>query len=168
MAIVKQGRVTIGIYMSELNPKTKTNKVSTISIIAKSAVVDSYNAAADDAARAATTLGGFFVALDDLTLGIDKTFEVGYSYEQNLAPPAADTFALDKDKFLVSSRDTTNSDPVKLSIPARNDSAIVIESDGVTVDITAPDMSTFVTAYEAVALSGDLNNIEVLRAVISK
>jgi len=168
MAIVKQGRLTISIYMSELNPKTKTNKVSTMSLIVTSASVNSYNAAADDAARAATALGEMIVSLENLTKGVLKSIDVGYTYEQNLAPPAADTFALDKDKFLVSSRDTVNSDPVKLSIPARNDDAIVIESDGVTVDITQPDMSEFVADYEAIALSGDLNAVQVLRAVISK
>jgi hypothetical protein len=168
VAIVKQGRVSIGIYMSELNPKTKTNKVSTITLICTSASIDAYNAAANDGARAATGLGTFITALEDLTLGILKNIEVGYNYIQNLAPPVATDFALDKDKFLISSRDTSNSDPVKLSIPARNDAAIVIESDGVTVDITQVNMSTFVTAYEAIALSGDLNALQVLRAVISK
>jgi hypothetical protein len=93
---------------------------------------------------------------------------VGFVYEQNLAPPVASTFALDKDKFLVSSRDTVNSQAAKISIPARNNSAIVIDSDGVTVDITSPDMSTFVSAYEAIALSNDGNALQVLRAVISK
>jgi len=168
MATVKRGRLHLGIYMSETNPKTKTNKVSSMDLIVTSASVDAYNAAANDAARAATAIGLWIVDLENLTKGVLKDVQVGYAYEQNLAPPAADTFALDKDKFLVSSRDTATSDPVKLSIPARDDDNIAIESDGVTIDITVPDMDTFVTHYEAIALSGDLNTVQVLRAVISK
>jgi len=168
MAVVKEGKVTVSIYMSELNPKTKTNKVSTMTIFCLAAAVTAYNAAADDAARAITLIGEWLVTIDDLTLGDLKSVDVGFVYEQNLAPPVATTFALDKDKFLVSSRDTVNSQAAKISIPARNDSAIVIDSDGVTVDITSPDMSTFVSAYEAIARSNDGNALQVLRAVISK
>jgi hypothetical protein len=168
MAIVKRGRLNIAIYMSETNPKTKTNKVSNMELFVTSASVDAYNAAADDAARAATAMGELMVDIDNLTLGIMKEVQVGYAYEQNLAPPVPTTFALDKDKFLVSSRDTTNNHPVKISIPARNDAAIVIESDGITIDITAPDMSGFVTHYTAIALSNDLHAVAVLRAIISK
>lgn len=168
MAIVKRGRVSLGFFMSETNPKTKTNKVSTMDMIVASGAIDAYNGAADDAARAATGLGNLITDIENLTKGVLKDVQVGYIYIQNLAPPAPDTFALDKDKFLVSSRDTTNSQPVKLSIPARDDSTIVIESDGVTIDITQPDMSTFVGHYEAIVISSDLHAIQVLRAVISK
>ncbi len=168
MAIVKRGRLNLGIYMSETNPKTKTNKVSNMSLIVTSASVDAYNAAADDSARAATALGEFIVATENLTKGVLKEVQVGYAYEQNLAPPAPDTFALDKDKFLFSSRDTTNSQPVKLSIPARNDAAIVIESDGITIDITSPDADDWVARYTTIALSTDLHALQVLRGVISK
>jgi hypothetical protein len=164
----KRGRVTLSFYMSELNPKTKTNKVSTIELICTSASVDAYNAAADDAARAATTIGNFITDTENLTKGVLKDVQVGYAYEQNITPPAPDTFALDKDKFLFSSRDTVNSQPVKLSIPARDDSAIVIESDGITIDITQPDASTWVGHYETIARSRDGNAVNVLRGVISK
>lgn len=164
----KRGRVTLGFFMSELNPKTKTNKVSTIELICTSASVDAYNAAADDAARSATAIGNFITDTENLTLGVLKDVQVGYAYEQNITPPAADTFALDKDKFLFSSRDTVNSQPVKLSIPARNDADIQIESDGITIDITAPDASDWVGHYEAIARSRDGNAVNVLRGVISK
>lgn len=168
MATVKKGRLVVSLWMSDTNPKTHTNKVSTLSFNPTTAGVTAYNAAADDAARAATLIGELLVTIDDLTKGIDKQVDVGFTYESNLAPPTPDTFALNKDKFLVSSRDVINSEAQKVSIPARNDAAIVIESDGITVDITAPDMSTFVSAYEAVCLSDDGNALEVLRAVISK
>lgn len=164
----KLGRVTLGIYMSETNPKTKSNKVATMSVDVQASVITAYNAAADDAARAATLVGVWILAVDNLTLGNIHTVDVGFIYTTTDAPPAADVFALDKDKFLVSSRDTVNQDAVKISIPARNDADIVIESDGITIDITAPDMSDFVSAYEAIALSGDGNAVNVVRAIISK
>lgn len=167
MAIVKKGRLAVGFYMSDTNPKTKTNKVATVSYRVTSASVDAYNAAADDAARAATALGDLLTALDNLTLGVLKDVQVGYVYEHNLAPPASDTFAFEFDKFLISLRDDITSAPVRTSVPARNDSAIVIESDGTTVSITDVDMSTYTDALHAVMLSEDANAVTALRATIS-
>lgn len=167
MATVKKGRLNVSIYMSETNPKTKTNKVANVGYFVTAASVTAYNAAADDAARSATAIGTLITALEDLTLGVVKSVEASFVYEQNLAPPVADTFAFDFDKFLISARDNINSHAVKSSIPARDDADIVIQSDGVSVDITAPDMSTFVAAYEAIVLSEDLNAVSVLRATIT-
>jgi hypothetical protein len=167
MAIVKVGELQISTYMSDLNPKTKTNKVSSTKFRITAASATAYNAAADDAARAATAVGDLITAYEELTLGVTKSVTVGFVYEQNLAPPAADTFAFEFDKFLLSMRDTVTSDPVKTSIPARNDAAIVIQSDGTSVSIADPDMSTYVDAVEAIVLSGDNNAVQVLRASIS-
>jgi len=167
MAIVKKGRLNVAIFMSDTNPKTKTNKVANVAYRVTSASVDAYNAAADDAARSATAIGGLITALEDLTLGVTKSVDVGYVYEQNLAPPASDTFAFEFDKFLISLRDDISSAPVRTSIPARNDSAIVIESDGTTVSITDVDMSTYTDALHAVMLSEDGNAVTALRATIS-
>lgn len=167
MAIVKVGELTISTYMSDLNPKTKTNKVSSTKFRVTAASVTAYNAAADDAARSATAIGTLITAYEELTLGVTKDVSVGFTYQQNLAPPASDTFAFEFDKFLLSMRDTVTSDPVKSSIPARNDASIVIQSDGTSVSIADPDMSTYVDAVEAIVLSGDNNAVQVLRASIS-
>lgn len=168
MATVKRGKLLVSLWMSDTNPKTHANKVSTMSFNPIPAQVTAYNAAADDAARSATLIGDLLTAIDALTLGIDKQVEVGFVYESNLAPPATTVVALNKDKFLVSSRDTINSEAQKVSIPARNDAAVTLESDGVTINIALVNMSTFVAAYEAVCLSDDGNPLEVLRAVISQ
>jgi hypothetical protein len=93
---------------------------------------------------------------------------VGFVYDENIAPPASDTFAFEFDKFLISLRDDVNNSAVKTSIPARNDAGIVIESDGTTVDITAPDMSDYVASLHAIMLSEDGNAVTALRAVISQ
>lgn len=168
MATVKKGKVTIALWMSDTNPKTKTNKVSTIEYIVAAAAVTAYNAAADDAARAATTVGALVSAVENLTKGTLKEVTSGFTYASNLVAPVATDFAFEFDKFLISSRDSTNNQPVKTSIPARLDDNIVIESDGTSIDITAPDMSDFVTAYEAIVLSQDLNAVNVIRASISQ
>jgi hypothetical protein len=168
MATVKRGKLVISLWMSDTNPKSKTNKVSSIEYIVTAASVTAYNAAADDAARAATTLGVLIAAVENLTLGTLKEVNTGFSYASNLVAPVATDFAFEFDKFLISSRDSTNNQPVKTSIPARNDANIAIESDGTSIDITAPDMDDFVAAYEAVVLSQDLNAVNVIRASISQ
>lgn len=167
MATTKIGRVTISTYMSDTNARSKTNKVASVTYNVLAAAITAYNAAADDAARAATLIGDLLTAFESLTLGVTKSITVGFVYEENLAPPVDTDFAFEFDKFLVSSRDTVNSSAVRTSIPARNNTAIVIESDGTSVSITDPDMSTFRDAYEAVVLSEDNNAVEVLRASIS-
>jgi len=168
MAYTKVGKITFSTWMSDVNAKSKTNKVASVSYYVTAASVTAYNAAADDAARAATTIGALLTTFQDLTLGVTKSVEVGFEYRSNLAAPAADTFAFEFDKFLISSRDAVNNKAVKSSIPARKDSAIVIESDGTTVDITQPDMSDYVTAYNAIVLSDSFNAVNVQRASISQ
>jgi hypothetical protein len=167
LATLKKGKVAFSFFMSDVNPKTKANKVSTVEYFVLPAAVTAYNAAADDAARAATTVGVLQTALENLTLGILKEVSVGFAYAQNLAPPAPDTFAFAFDKFLQSSRDVVTSRAVTTTIPARDDADIVIESDGVTIDISMTDYADFVAAYEAIVLSDDSNAVQVIRASIT-
>jgi hypothetical protein len=154
--------------MSETNPKTKTNKVATREYFVLPDLATAYLEATSEASRDGTSLGVFITAIDALTLGVLRSIEVGERFDTNQTPPAATVFAFDFDQFLISSRDTVTTDPVKTSIPARKDSAITIESDGVTVPLTGPNMSAFVTAYEALVLSLSDNPIDVLRATISE
>jgi len=167
LATVKKGKVNFSFWMSEVNPKTKTNKVASVEYFVTAAAVTAYNAAADDAARAATLIGVLGTALENLTLGTLKSVSAGFDYSDSFTVPAPDVFAFSFDKFLISSRDTVDNRAVTTTIPARNDTNISIESDGTTVDIAAPDMSDFVTAYEAVVLSDSGNAVNVIRATIS-
>lgn len=167
MAITKQGRLSVSLLMSNSNPKSRTNKVSNITFRVTSSSVDAYNDAADDAARAATAIGIYLVNLDNLTLGVQKDVQVGYQYNDNLAAPPVTDFAFPFDKFLISLRDDVNNRAVTTSIPARNDSAIVVESDGVSIDITAPDMLGYVNSLHTIMLSDDSNAVTALRATIS-
>ncbi len=169
MAVVKKGKLTLSFWMSETNPKSKTNKVSSISLNVTAASVTAYNGAADDAARAATPIGTLIDTYTALTLGVLKDVTVGFVYDQNAAAPAPDAFAFEFDKFLVQSRDNVNTEANKSSIPARDDEDITIESDGVTVNLAdGGDVAAFVTAYEAIVLSQDGNPLTVRMMSISQ
>jgi len=158
----------LGFQMSETNPKTKTNKISVREYFIKPDDMTAYLEATSAAGRDSTNVGAFITAIQALSLGTLKTIDVGMRFDTAIAPPASTVFAFDFDQFLISARDTVNTDPVKTSIPARKDSAITIESDGVTVTITTGAMATFVSTYQTIALSQDDNPVNVLRALISK
>jgi hypothetical protein len=161
-------KLTLSWQMSDLNPKTKTNKIATREYFITAASAASYIAAADAAARDATAVGLFISAADAMVLGNLYSIDVGAVYYTNLAPPASDAFAFEFDQILISGRDTVTVQPVKTSLPARNDAVLTPESDGVSLNIGTTPVSTFVSTYEAIALSQDANTVNVLRAVIVK
>jgi hypothetical protein len=162
MAIVKKGKLTVGFWMSDTNPKSKTNKISSITLNVLAAAVTSYNGAADDAARAATTIGTLIDTYTALTTGVLEHVDAGFTYEQASVAPAPDQPAFASDKFLVQSRDNVNAEANKSSIPARDMADVVMESDGDTVTLAdGADVAAFVTAYEAIVLSQDLNPLTV-------
>lgn len=169
MAVVKKGRLSLAFWMSEVNPKSKTNKVSTVTLNVTAASVTAYNGAADDAARAATTIGALIDAYTALTTGVLKDVTASFVYDQNAAAPAPDQFAFEFDKFLIQSRDNVNTEANKSSIPARDDEDITIESDGVTVELAdGGDVAAFVTAYEAIVVSQDGNPLTIRMISISQ
>ncbi len=169
MAVVKKGRLTLAFWMSEVNPKSKTNKVSSITLNVTAASVTAYNGAADDAARDATAIGTLINTYTALTLGTLKDVTAAFVYDQNALPPDVDAFAFEFDKFLIQSRDNVNTEANKSSIPARDDEDISIESDGVTVQLADDgDVAAFVTAYEAVVLSQDGNPLTIRMISISQ
>jgi len=167
MATIKKGRLSLGFYMSDTNPKTKSNKVAKVDYWVAAAAVTAYNAAADDAARAATLIGELIAALENETIGVLKTVDAGFVYVQNLAPPASDSGAYAFDKFLQSSRDVINGHAVTTTIPARDMSGITLAPDGADIIITDTPYSDFVSAYEAVVLSEDQNAVSVIRAFVT-
>jgi len=94
MATVKVGKVSHSLLMSNKNPKSKRPQVSTIEHYVPAAAVTAYNAAADDAARAATLIGALVAAEQDLSLGVTKSVSVGFDYVDNAAlPPTVSEFA---------------------------------------------------------------------------
>ncbi len=158
----------VGIQMSQVNPKTKTNKVASRSYFINPTDGQAYLDATSAALRDSTNVGLFITALQALTLGTIKTIRVGMVFDTAEAAPASSVFAFDFDQFLISSRDTVTTDPVKTSIPARKDSAVTPESDGVTVPIVGGAMGTWVTAYAGLVLSPDDNTVSVVRASITE
>lgn len=164
----KASKLTLSWQMSDVNPKTKTPKIATRDYFINPTDAAAYVAAADATARDATDVGLFISAVCAMSLGNLYSVDISNVYYTNLAPPASDAFAFEFDQILISSRDTVNMQAVKTSIPARNDSVITPESDGVTLPLSDTPTSTFVSTYEAIALSQDANAVNVLRAVITK
>lgn len=169
MAVVKKGRLTLSFWMSNVNAKSKTNKVASITLNVLAAAVTSYNGAADDAARAATTIGTLIDAYTALSTGVLKDVDAGFVYDQNAAAPIPSAVALQSDKFLVQSRDNVNTEANKSSIPARDDEDVILESDGETVTLDdGGDVAAFVAAYEAIVLSQDSNALTIRMISISE
>jgi len=146
MAFTKQGTLTMSFLMSNTNPKTRRQKLSDITWRLPSVEITAYNAAADDAARAATIPGQLIAATQALTLGVLKKVQAGFTYiDPTAMPPAADAFVFPFDKFGISfSADGEN---YVASIPARNDAAVTMGPDGVSVLITDPAWSAEIAAF---------------------
>lgn len=147
MATVKVGKVTHSWFMSNKNPKSKRPQIASVDHYIPAAAVTAYNAAADDAARAATALGAFLAAENDLTKGVEYKVDVGFAYVQNAAiPPAVSAFVFAFDKVGVSF--VGDGEYYTSSVPARDDANITLSSDGVTID-TGAGASDEVLAYIA-------------------
>jgi hypothetical protein len=156
MAFTKQGVLTMSFLMSNTNPKTKRQKLSDIAVRLPAVEITAYNAAADDAARAATIPGTLIEAYKDLTLGVLKKVTAGFTYVDPTAiPPASDAFVFPFDKIGISFQ--ADGENYVASIPARKDSALSMGPDGVSILITDPSWSaeieTFVPIFNANVLS---------------
>lgn len=155
MATVKLGKVTHSWFMSNKNPKSRRPQIASIDHYVPAAAVTAYNAAADDAARAATLIGALMVAENALTLGVEYKVDVGFVYTQDAAlPPAVSEFVFAFDKVGVSF--TADGEYYTSSIPARDNADITLSSDGVTVDTGAgasPEVTAYIAAFNGVVLS---------------
>jgi len=158
MATVKVGKVTHSWFMSNKNAKSRRPQIASVDHYVSAAAVTAYNAAADDAARAATLIGALLTAENDLTKGVEYSVSVGFAYVQNAAlPPAISEFVFAFDK--VGTSFTADGEYYTSSIPARNDANITLSSDGVTVDLGAgvsDEVAAYVAAFNAVVLSEEL------------
>jgi len=168
MATVKTGLVTQKWLMSNTNPKTKRQKVASVTNYVLAAAVTAYNAAADDAARAATLIGALQDTRNDLSIGVPLGIDVGFAYVDNAAiPPTANEFVFPFDKFGISYR--ADGENYVSSIPARNDANVVMSGDGVTVDVGAgasTETTDFIAAFNAVVLSEELATATIVQITI--
>jgi hypothetical protein len=157
MATAKVGQVSHSWFMSEKNPGKPSNKQASVNHYVTAASVTAYNAAADDAARAATAIGLLFAAENALTKGVSVSVSVGFTYVDSAAfPPAASEFAYPFDKIGVSFR--ADGESYVSSIPARvTDNAIIgISGDGVNINIgvgVTDEIEAYIEAFNAVVLS---------------
>lgn len=155
MATVQENFIERSWLMSNTNPKTRRQKVAHVHWRVPEIVVTNYNAAADDAARAATAAGLLIAAADDLSLGIGLKVIVGSAYVDNLAvPPGPDEFVFPFDKFGISFR--ADGENYVSSIPARDNSKVTVGGDGISVILGADgtaEVQEFVTQFESIVES---------------
>lgn len=158
MATVKTGRVTHSWLMSNKNDKSRRPQVASVDHFVPAAAVTAYNAAADDAARAATLIGALLTAENDLTLGVEVSVSVGFAYVQDAAlPPAVSEFVFAFDKVGVSF--AADGEYYTSSIPARDNANITLSSDGITIDTGAgasAEVTAYIAAFNGVVLSEEL------------
>lgn len=168
MATVKKGLLTQKWLMSNTNPKTKRQKVASITNYVPAAAVTAYNGAADDAARAATLIGALVTARNDLSIGVPLGVDVGFQYVDDAAiPPTSNEFVFPFDKFGISFR--ADGENYVSSIPARNDANVVMSGDGVTVDVGAgasAETTAFIAAFNAVVLSEESAAVTITQITI--
>lgn len=158
MATVKTGTVNQSFLMSNKNDKSKRPQVASVSHYIPAAAVTAYNAAADDAARLATSLGAFLAAEAALSLGVPVKVDVGFAYVDNAAiPPAVSEFVFAFDKVGISFQ--ADGEYYTSSIPARNNDVITLGGDGITIDIGAgasDEVEAYVAAFNTLILSEEL------------
>lgn len=158
MATIKVGTITQSFFMSNKNDKSKRPQIASVSHYVAAAAVTAYNAAADDAARAATAVGVFFDAEAALSLGVRYKTDVGFSYVDNAAiPPAVSEFVFAFDKVGISF--TADGEYYTSSIPARDNADITLSGDGVTIDLGAgasAEVLAYVAAFNTTILSEEL------------
>lgn len=141
----------IDYLTSEISPKTKTPVIAQVSYRISQVAAQAYVAAADAAARAATSVGALITATDNLSLGVFDSARVRYGeIEDTAVAPAADSGVYRFDKFAF--KYDANTKNYQVSIPCRDMTAVELESDGVSFDITASAASAWVTAFEAIGL----------------
>jgi len=144
--------------MSNKNDKSRRPQVASVDHYVPAAAVTAYNAAADDAARAATLIGALLTAENALTLGVEVSVSVGFAYVQDAAlPPAVSEFVFAFDKIGVSF--AADGEYYTSSIPARDNADITLSSDGITIDTGAgasPEVLAYIAAFNAVVLSEEL------------
>lgn len=153
MATVKTGKVSTSYLMSNKNPKSRSPQLATVEHFIPAAKVTAYNAAADDAARAATDLGVFLAAEAALTSGVVKKVDVGFAYVQDAAIPptiSEKVFAFDK----IGIQFSADGEYYSSSIPGRKNTAITMGPDGITIDLTdGAAMEAYVAAFNTLILS---------------
>lgn len=163
MAFLLQARMNIRYLMSNENPKSRTNKVAVFSTRITLASALAYTDAADEAARLATTVGALFTATNALSLGVPVSYGVTFDDVNQLAsPPDPGDFVFPFDKFAASLHGATTPTNSQITIPARKDSAVTVESNGVSLQLDdGAAVAAWIVAYETVGLNEDLDRVNV-------
>jgi hypothetical protein len=152
MALFVEPFAFVSYLMTNQNPKSKRPKVATFETRITAAAGKAFVAAADDAARLASSVGSLVTKTNALSLGVPIAWGVKYQVVDGSADaPAADAGVYPFDKF--AAQLAAGLDNYQITIPARKDSAVVFESDGVSLDLTdGANVQDWIVAFEAIAL----------------
>lgn len=168
MADVSAWYVFVSFLMSNDNPKSKTNKRATFKQRITGVSGKAYADAADDAARAATTVGALISAVDGLSIVVKDEYGVNFKLLVNPSPTPPDPgdFVFPFEKLVTHYKG--GFDNYHVSIPARNEGALTMESDGISVELAdGAAVAAFVSAFETVALDEEANVPAIERITIS-
>jgi hypothetical protein len=156
MATHIENRFVISYLMTNQNPKSKRPKIANFETRVTGASVAAFVDAADHAARLATTLGVLYTKTNALSIGVPKSWGVKYVEVDDAAvPPSASAGVYPFDKF--AAQLIAGGINSQITIPARKDSAVVFESDGISLELDdGAAVEDWISAFEAVALSEDL------------
>lgn len=148
--------LVIDYLMTNENPKTRRNKIATFTTRVTQVSGQAYVAAADHAARLATTIGDLITATNALSIGVMKSAGIVYRDVDDAAvAPSSSAGVYPFDKFAASLVAAGHNS--QITIPARKDSAVTFESDGVSLVLAdGAAVADWVAAFQTVALSEDL------------
>jgi hypothetical protein len=166
MAFKAEYRLNISYMMSNINPKSGKNQISTFSTRIKTVSAQAYFAAADETAREATTVGALITATNALCKGVPQSWGVGLGvFDTAATPPSAGADAYAFDKFgvaLIAAGENS-----QITIPARKMSAVTVETNGIDIELAdGAAVADFVSALETVGVDEDLNNETVTRMLV--
>jgi hypothetical protein len=156
MATHTESRLVISYFMTNENPVTRRNKIATFETRITGVSSKAYQDAADSAARAATTVGTLITKTNALTLGVPKSWGIKFVEVDDAAtPPGSGAGVYPFDKFaaaLVAAGQNS-----QITIPARKDSAVTFESDGISLVLAdGAAVADWISAFQTVALTEDL------------
>lgn len=155
--------VNVDFLMSNINPASKTPVIGRFTQRISQVSAQSYVAAADAAARAATTVGVLIAKASDLTNGVFLSADVKYGEIEDtaVAPDISDgVFRFDKFAF----KYDAGLKNYQVSIPGRDMGAVTLESDGISLLLTdGAAVQDFVDALTAIGLGDNGHVIDAVK-----
>lgn len=152
-------------YEASLTVKDNAGRPSVVSFYVPFATAQAYWAAADKAARDATTIGVFFTKLMACVDGVEVSRQVTLIDETDpFSLPASGVVR--GNKIVIAG--TGGGKPYIVSLPTRKASSYTLKPNSIDIDIEAVGaFATFVDAIGATAVDSNGNSINVTKAYLN-